>query len=125
VVEVADQLPILLVDVAAASGPSVNTPALFAAALGFKNNEPQTWHSVFRPETIASTALATHPLAGYRAIVINNLPELDHATIDRLDSYVRAGGGLWVALGEEIERVKFNRDWYSDGDGLSPSIRLR
>jgi hypothetical protein len=33
---------------------------------------------------------------------------------------VRSGGGLWVALGEGIDRVEFNRDWYSDGDGLSP-----
>jgi hypothetical protein len=119
VVEVADQLPILFVD-AQQAARSVSAAELFAAALGFKNNEPQTWHSVYRPETIAPAALGTHSLAEYRSIVINNLSELDLATLDRLDSYVRTGGGLWVALGDEIDRVQFNRDWYSDGDGLSP-----
>ena len=33
---------------------------------------------------------------------------------------MRAGGGLWVALGDQIDHDEFNRDWYSDGDGLSP-----
>jgi hypothetical protein len=69
---------------------------------------------------ISLAALAAHPLAEYRAIVINNLDELDAATLDRLDSFVRAGGGLWVALGERVERTWFNRDWYADGGGLSP-----
>ncbi|HJQ81636.1 MAG TPA: hypothetical protein VJ828_16860, partial [Lacipirellulaceae bacterium] len=89
-------------------------------ALGFKNNEPQPWHSVYRPDVISLAALPAYPLAGYRAIVINNLDELDAATRDRLDSFVRAGGGLWVALGEAADHSWFNRDWYSDGDGLSP-----
>jgi hypothetical protein len=120
VIEVADQLPILVVDSENSAGQSVSGWELFAAALGFKNNEPQPWHSVYRPETIPPNALATHSLTEYRAIVVNNLSDLDHSTLERLDSYVRAGGGLWVALGESVDRVKFNRDWYSDGDGLSP-----
>jgi hypothetical protein len=120
VIEVADQLPVLFVDSASEAARSVTGWELFAAALGFKNKEPQPWHSVYRPETISPAALGTHPLGEYRAIVVNNLPELDLTTLDRLDAYVRAGGGLWVALGEAVDRVKFNRDWYSDGDGLSP-----
>jgi hypothetical protein len=120
VVEVADELPILFVEGNSQAQPSVSASELFAAALGFKNNEPQAWHSVYRPEVISWAALAAHPLAGYRAIVINNLDELDAATRDRLDSFVRAGGGLWIALGEAANRTWFNRDWYGDGDGLSP-----
>jgi len=120
VVEVAGELPILFVEGSTEVKPSVDASELFAAALGFKNNEPQPWHSVYRPEVITLATLATHPLAGYRAIVINNLDEIDAATRDRLDSFVRAGGGLWVGLGEAVDRTWFNRDWYSDGDGLSP-----
>ncbi len=120
VVEVADELSILFVEGSTGAKPSVAAAELFAAALGFKNNEPQAWHSVYRPEAIELTSLAAHPLARYRAIVINNLDELDARAHDRLDSFVRAGGGLWVALGEAVDRTWFNRDWYSDGDGLSP-----
>jgi hypothetical protein len=120
VVEVADELPILFVDATSGGKETVSAAELFAAALGFKNNEPQPWHSVFRPEVISLAALGTHSLADYRAIVINNLDEFDAVSLDRLDSYVRSGGGLWIALGTAVDRVAFNRDWYSDGDGLSP-----
>jgi hypothetical protein len=120
VVEVADQLQVLFAEGNTQVKPSVGASELFAAALGFKNNEPQPWHSVYQPDAITLATLATHPLAGYRAIVINNLDELDAATRDRLDSFVRAGGGLWITLGEAVDRTWFNRDWYRDGDGLSP-----
>ena len=48
-------------------------------------------------------------------------------TLERLDSFVRAGGGLWLALARRAIRRMFNRDWYSDGDGLARwrSIRWR
>jgi hypothetical protein len=119
IVEVADQLPILFVESDADTG-SVSAAELIDAALGYKESEAQNWHSVFRPEVIPTATLAAHPLAEYRAILINNPGELGRATIERLDAFVRGGGGLWIALGDQAERVSFNRDWYADGDGLSP-----
>jgi hypothetical protein len=120
IVEVADQLPILVVASEGEAGSSVTAPELLAAALGYKDKQAQSWHSVYRPDVIAPAALASHPLADYRAILINNPGPLDRTAIERLDSFVRAGGGLWVALGDQIDKTQFNRDWYSDGDGLSP-----
>ena len=121
VVEVADQLPILFVRRRARRAPAVAAPELICRGAWIsRTSEAQSWHSVFRPEMIAPAALASHPLADYRAIVINNPGVLDRTAIERLDSFVRAGGGLWVALGDEIDKTQFNRDWYSDGDGLSP-----
>jgi hypothetical protein len=121
VIEVAEELPILIVDGGNESDPTVSAHALIAAALGYKDDEPQPWHSTYRPEAIKPAALATHPLTDYRAILINNLPEFDSDTMERLDAYVRAGGGLWVSLGNRTDTTTFNRDWYADGDGLSPS----
>jgi hypothetical protein len=120
VVEVAGELPILFVQGGYTGDPAVAAPKLLAAALGFKDGQPQAWHSVFHPESITATALATHPLDNYRAILINNVGEMDRATLDRLDSFARSGGGIWIALGEDVDSEQFNRDWYSDGDGLSP-----
>jgi hypothetical protein len=120
VVEVAGELPILFVQGEDAGDPAVAAPNLLGAALGFKDGEPQEWHSVFRPETITAAALVNHPLDEYRAILINNVGDLDRAALDKLDSFARAGGGIWLALGENIDSETFNRDWYSDGDGLSP-----
>jgi hypothetical protein len=121
VVEVAEQLPILFVAGGSAREGAVAAQSLLAAALGYKNSEPQAWHSAYRPEVIEPNALATHPWADYRAILINNPDLIRSDTLERLDTYVRGGGGLWVALGDQTDRAAFNRDWYSDGDGLSPS----
>ncbi len=120
VAQVAGELPVLFVRSENEPEGSVSSSELFAAALGFKGKEAEAWHSVYRPEVIAPAALGTHPIADYRAIVIDNLSELDAATMDRLEAFVRNGGGLWIALGDRIEPLKFNRDWYKDGDGLSP-----
>lgn len=120
VAQVAGELPVLFVRPESDSTVPVASSELFAAALGFKGKEAEAWHAVFRPETITAAALGKHALVDCRAIVIDNLTELDPATMDRLETFVRNGGGLWVALGDKIDPVNFNRDWYRDGDGLSP-----
>jgi hypothetical protein len=75
---------------------------------------------VFYPEVIAPASLADRPLSNYRAIVLSGASDVDGATIERLDEYVRGGGGLWLALGENVQPETFTRDWYADGGGLSP-----
>jgi hypothetical protein len=120
VAQVASELPVLFVRSESASASAVPSSELFAAALGFKGTEAEAWHAVFRPEVIAASALAAHPLTDYRAIIIDNLSDLDPQAVERLETFVRNGGGLWIALGDKIEPTKFNRDWYKDGDGLSP-----
>lgn len=120
VVEVADELPVLIVQAEGGSNRSVAAAELFAAALGYKDGQSQAWHSVYRPDVIPPSALATHALTDYRAIVINDVPTFDRRTVERLESFVRSGGGLWLALGAESEPAVFNRDWYGDGAGLAP-----
>lgn len=120
VVEVAEQTPILVVERPAADPRAPATGELLRAALGYAQGTPQSWHSVYRPESIEPAALASHSLAGVRAVLIDNLPPLDRATIERLESFVREGGGLWIGLGDAIDRDQFNEAWYADGAGLSP-----
>jgi hypothetical protein len=120
VVEVADELPVLIVQAEGGSDRSVSAAELIAAALGYKDGQSQAWHSVYHPEVIPPSALATHALTDYRAIVINDVPTLDRRAIEQLESFVRSGGGLWLALGAASDPVAFNRDWYSDGAGLAP-----
>ena len=120
VAQVASELPVLFVRSENGSAASMPSSELFAAALGFKGKEAAAWHAVFRPEVIEPSVLSAQPLADYRAIIIDGLANLDPATVERLETFVRNGGGLWVALGEGIEPTKFNRDWFKDGDGLSP-----
>lgn len=120
IVEAAEQTPILVVESPANDPKTPATSELLSAALGYAQGEPQAWHSVFRPEVIEPSELAGRSLAGVRAVLIDNLPPLDRAALDRLEAFVRAGGGLWVGLGDRIDRDQFNADWYADGTGLSP-----
>jgi len=120
VVEVADQIPILLVDDPPGDDSSKSAQQLFTAALGYAGNQPQEWHAIYRPEVCTSAALSGADLSAYRAVVIANLGELDRDARDRLQAFVQSGGGLWLALGDRIDRAAFNRNWYDDGDGLSP-----
>lgn len=120
VVEVADELPILVVHADDENSAGLAAPALFAAALGYKGDAAQAWHSVFRPEVIAPAELAARPLSAYRAVLINNPGALDRAALEALDTFVRSGGGLWLALGDHTDPEAFNRDFFADGDGLSP-----
>jgi hypothetical protein len=120
VAQVAGELPVLFVKSEGDSSTDVPSSELFAAALGFKGKNPAAWHAIFRPEVIAPAALAKQALPNFRAVIIDNLAELEPAAIDALETFVRNGGGLWVAIGNKIDPVKFNRDWYRDGDGLSP-----
>lgn len=120
VIEAANELPVLFVESSARDGRDISAAELFAAALGYKGQEAQSWHAVYRPDTVASNELAAKSLIGYRAIVINDAAQLDREALDRLDSFVRAGGGLWLALGASGDPQLFARDWYGDGAGLSP-----
>jgi len=120
VVEVSDQIPILVVHDSADDDSSITAQELFTAALGYDGDQSQPWHSVYRPEVRASAALSSIRLSHYRAVVLTNLADLDRDSIDQLQAFVQLGGGLWLALGDRIDRETFNRNWYDDGDGLSP-----
>jgi hypothetical protein len=120
VVEVADELPVLVVESRDGANADISAADLFAAALGYKNDEPQPWHAVYRPDVISAAELPTQPLSSYRAIVINDVAQFDRETLDRIDTFVRSGGGLWMALGSAVDPQLFARDWYGDGDGLAP-----
>jgi len=120
VAEASDQIPILIVHDEETDVTEHTADELLTIALGYRKGEPLPWHSVYAPEVISSSGLATAPLASYRAVVITNLGDLDPSVRERLQEFVQAGGGLWVAVGDRIDRHAFNRDWYDDGDGPSP-----
>lgn len=120
VIDVSDQIPVLIVHDAADDVSEHSADELLSVALGYAQGESLPWHSVYAPEVTESASLARAGLSNYRAVVITSLAELDSADRERLREFVEGGGGLWVAAGDRIDRDDFNRDWYDDGDGLSP-----
>jgi hypothetical protein len=120
VVEVTDEIPVLIVQNPEQQVDDKSAREFISASLGYDGEEPLPWHAVYKPTFIEPAELPEANLAKYRAIVLTDLTEGDDETLARLQSFVREGGGLWIALGENIDRANFNRDWFDDGDGLSP-----
>ncbi len=105
IVEAVEQVPLLILspDDEASGGRSETSYLL--AALGHRaiGDEDADWESVFRPTVASIRDLETLSLAGYYAVVLVDVPELSPAAVESLTEYVRAGGGLWIALGEHAD----------------------
>lgn len=120
VVEVTDEIPVLVIHDPEDQPVERSARDFLSAALGYNGGRPLDWHSIYRPTFIASSALPEANLAAYRAIVVTNLSNWEEDTTGKVADFVRAGGGLWLALGDRIERGSFNRTFFDDGDGLCP-----
>jgi hypothetical protein len=122
IVEVVDSIPILVVAETTELDDAENT--FLATALGYDEskdvNNASHWRSLYRPTFAKFADLEKETLGNYHAVVVNGLAELSVAAVEKLDAYVRDGGGLWLMLGPRIDREEFNRRWYRDGVGLCP-----
>lgn len=125
VVEVVKAVPVLVL----AESDDLEAPqnAFLSAALGYRPDEPagagsskSSWKSLFRPQFVPLEDAERQELAKYHAVVVSSLGELSDRAVEKLESYVRSGGGLWLMLGTRIDREQFNRQWYRQGGGLCP-----
>ncbi|MBC21280.1 MAG: hypothetical protein CMJ74_13625 [Planctomycetaceae bacterium] len=111
VVDVADAVPVLIIDdggedeslflrLALAPSPQVTTGA-----------QVQVERSVFLRDAV---------LDRYHAIFLINIANLDQIETERLEQYVRDGGGLFFFMGPQTDRAAVNQQLYRDGEGLFP-----
>lgn len=54
----------------------------------------------------------------YAAVVLANVPKLTDAQFAALTDYVRRGGGVGLALGNQVERDNYNNQLFADETGL-------
>ncbi len=121
VVEVVETLPILVVDGSPRADPLETQTAYFLAALGHApSDEAPEWRSVFRPTVVEVGELGTTRLADFHCVVLANVPALSPEVVEELAAYVRRGGGLWIALGDQTDPALFNERLFREGSGLSP-----
>ena len=66
-------------------------------------------NSVLLPEVILAGALGQADPEGYQVLVLANVPELSAAFAARLASFVEAGGGVLLALGDRVDPEEYNR----------------
>jgi hypothetical protein len=119
-VQIFERLPILLVD---DPNERVETDTPFVlAALGARTNDRSQpgYHSVFEPHTVSPEQLAATDLTAFRCVVLANVRGVPPSAIEKLESYVQDGGGVWLALGNHTDSAFFNERFYRGGLGLAP-----
>lgn len=122
ILETVEHVPLLLVDDAIEDDPLKTDRGYILAALGQdKSGKPTPdGESLFQVTTISTSELTNQSLSAYRGIIFPNLPSLDDAASARLTDFVRQGGGVWLALGDQTKPDDFNKQIYRNGGGLSP-----
>lgn len=121
-VEIYDRLPILLVEDPASAEPLQNDTPFVLAALGQRkaSEGERVWRSVFEPTVIESAALASTDLNQFRCVLLANVRNLAPQSVEKLETYVHNGGGVWLALGGHTEEQFFNERIHRGGLGLAP-----
>lgn len=74
-------------------------------------------------DVVTEGELETLSLGKYKVIFLCNLFHLGEKTLSAIDAWTRAGGGLVIMPGDQIDETFFNKNFFSEGQGLSP-IRL-
>jgi len=59
-------------------------------------------------------------LARYVVVYLLDVPRLDTQAVQKLETFVRDGGGLAIFLGPNVERRFYNDTLYRDGQGVLP-----
>ncbi|TWU14312.1 hypothetical protein CA54_31560 [Symmachiella macrocystis] len=78
--------------------------------------------SVFQPTVAQFDELESLRLSDYYAVVMADVPQLSDETTEQLSDYVRSGGGLWIALGEQADAETYNTLLYQEGQGVAPLL---
>jgi hypothetical protein len=65
--------------------------------------------SPFELVSIYPNSLVEQSLTDFQVVLLANVKTLDRRSVERLEYFVRAGGGLMISLGDQISSSYFNR----------------
>jgi len=71
-------------------------------------------------DVVTDNEFETVDLQRYQVIFLCNLYRITPERREALEKWVRAGGGLVIALGDQIDEELYNEELYQDGKGLLP-----
>ncbi len=121
-VEVHERLGVLLVDGAPSERPLGSETSYIRIALDPTEveGEPRVdYLADARPVEVADTR--EQDLAGYRVVVLANVPRVGELFLARLKQFVRDGGGLLVAPGDRVDLDWYRANLYGEGEGPLPA----
>jgi hypothetical protein len=119
-VPVADRMRILIVDGRRTGRPAQNASYYVRTVLAPATAENE-WKGATRPEVIPEADLAAKDLSRYDCVFLCNVALVTPTEAALLQSYVEAGGGLIVAVGDRVSAENYNTLLYRDGKGVLPA----
>ena len=120
---VKEELNVLLVNGKPAGRPSDNATFYVETALRPRTKD-NPWDGVTRPTVIRETELVTADLSRYDSIILCNIGLFEPREADLLKTYVEAGGGLVICLGDNVQVANYNQVLYAKGQGVLP-VKLK
>ncbi len=69
---------------------------------------------------VDEAGLEATDLSGFHAVILANVYRVVPKEAESLERFVKAGGGLILFLGDQVDAVAYNADLHRDGAGLLP-----
>ncbi|MGH7163297.1 MAG: hypothetical protein ACREID_07420, partial [Planctomycetota bacterium] len=116
VVEVRPRMRFLLVDGEPAQEAYRGEADYLAAALAV----PGDVQSGIDVDVLPEHAFSGRELQSYDGVFLCNVYRLPDDRLQRLEEFVRAGGGLFFFLGDQVDPQVYNANFYREGKGVLP-----
>jgi hypothetical protein len=116
-ISVVEALPVLLIDGDPHPDPILRETFFAKAALSATSNDAP-W---VRADVEDWDALDSSLFDRYEVILLANVPRLTAQQAINIKEFVERGGGLFIALGDQVDANNYNRLLYDDGRGLLPA----
>jgi hypothetical protein len=117
-VEVRETAPVLLVDGKPGRVPLEGQAGYLSTALAPRLDP--TDNTLIEPKVITELELDSEALTDYDAVVLCNVQRLSPEQWTHLQSFVSAGGGVIIFMGNLVNIDNYNRLGYAEGAGLLP-----
>ncbi len=113
-IDVPEQIRVLMVD----GSPDEWESYFLSTALGPGGGTTTGWST----ETTTTERLSSlDRLDQFAMIALLDVKRLDEESLSRVEQFVASGGGLFVALGESIDRDWYRDAFYKNAEGLLPA----
>ncbi len=121
---VKEELNVLLVSGGAASGRPADDAAFYVETALRPRTKNQPWDGVTRPTVIRETDLLSTDLSRYDCVMLCDIGLFTPQDADLLKTYVEAGGGLVICLGNNVRYQNYNQVLFAEGKGILP-VKLK
>ena len=121
VVQVRNQLNVLLIDGKPGAMPLEGAADFLELALTPHTAAANSLKDLIRTRKIDQRKLRRDDYKDAEVVILANCQRIQGNDLTELDKFVKAGGGLMIFAGPDIDIEHYNRDLFRKGEGLLPA----